>query len=177
MVKKVKDENIQKALMEFLEGYFDGEKRVYPSIKEACERNGISSAQVYRIAKRDSWQDQKNLMHTQVNEKVKESRVDKLAEERILLDDRCLQLATAGLAHVNRHFQQAGEEPLTTARLESLMRTLTSAQKVGKLALGEAQEIQKVAADVTVPDAFEQFVREVEELGRRKAAFGSHSIN
>lgn len=177
MVKKIADENIQKALMEFLEGYFDGNKRVYPSIKEAGERNGISSAQVYRIARKDSWQDQKNLMQTQINEKVKESRIDKLADERLLLDDRCFQLATVGLAHVNRHFQNAKDKSIKPSDLESLMRTLTSAQKVGKLALGEAQEIQKVAADVTVPDAFEQFVREVEELGRRKATFGSHSIN
>ena len=67
-------------------------------------------------------------------------------------------------------------EGLSVSSLRDMSHTLANAQKIGKLALGEAQEISKVAADVSIPDSFEQLIQELEELADRKASFGQHTL-
>ena len=174
------------AQQEFVEGYLnDDGVRVYPAIAEVGRRHNIPRATVYRLAKDSQWQSKRNEFLSSVDKEHRESRVKTLAEERVVFDKRCAQLVEAGLAQVAAAFTEAqslrvksgGKYKMPEQQLESLMRSLGNAQKIGKLALGEAQEIQKVAADVSVSDAFNELVREVEELGRRKASFGNHSIN
>lgn len=171
---------------EFVEGYLnEKDVRVYPTIAEVGRRNGISRTTVYRLAKEQEWQSKRDKLLAEVATKHQEKRVETLADERALFDKRCTQLVEAALSQVAAAFTEAqekrveskGKYKMPEQQLESLMRSLSNAQKIGKLALGEAQEIQKVAADVTVSEAFDELVREVEELGRRKASFGNHSIN
>ena len=190
MSKQTQTEKQIKAQQDFVEGFLDNDgARVYPTIAEAGRRHKIPRATVYRLAKENNWQERRNHLLAKVEEKRTEISARTQADERALLDKRCLQLVEAGLSQVAAAFSQAQEVrsngilvdgrkyTMPASQLESLMRSLLNAQKVGKLALGEAQEIQKVAADVSVSDAFNELVREVEELGRRKASFGNHSIN
>jgi hypothetical protein len=173
------------AKQHFVEGYLNKDgKRVYPSIADAGREHSIPRASVYRIAKEDGWQEARSSFLASVERKHNEKLSETVADERALLDKRCMQLANAALAEVAIVFSQAQTERADNPKyrlaeqiIESVTRSLGNAQKVGKLALGDAQEIQKVTTDVSVSDAFEELVREVEELGRQKASFGNHSIN
>lgn len=172
------------AKREFVEGYLnESNKRVYPSIAEAGKRNSIPRASVYRIAKEDGWQDAKAGMLKEVEQKHQEKTVDTLVDERVLLDKRCTQLANAAMAEVASAFTSAQkarqDNPdyrMPEQLIESLMRALSNAQKIGKLALGEAQEIQKVSADVAIPESFNELIRELDELAGQKASYGSHTL-
>lgn len=184
MAKVTETQNQLNAQREFVEGYLNEENtRIYPSIAEAGKRNGISRSAVYRLAKEQEWQAQRNKLLQEVNKKHNERRADTLADERTLLDRRCTQLVEAALAQVAAAFTAAqkarAENPdyvMPESQLESLMRALTNAQKIGKLALGEAQEIQKVAADVAIPDSFRRIIQDLDELAGQKASYGSHTI-
>jgi hypothetical protein len=82
------------------------------------------------------------------------------------------------IATVGRGLQELQKEKtLNTAKLRDLANALLSAQKAGKLALGEAQEIQKVTADAGIPDSFIQLCGILERVGGRKAEDGNHVIN
>ena len=182
---KVTDTQRQiQAQREFVEGYLDeNNARVYPSVAQAGKRNGISRSAVYRLAKEQKWQEQRNRLLQEVNQKHNEQRADTLADERTLLDKRCTQLVEAALAQIAAAFTDAQKKRsvnpdyvMPESQLEALMRALTNAQKIGKLALGEAQEIQKVAADVAIPESFRQIVQELDELAGQKASYGSHTL-
>ena len=85
---KVTDTQRQiQAQREFVEGYLDeNNARVYPSVAQAGKRNGISRSAVYRLAKEQKWQEQRNRLLQEVNQKHNEQRADPLADERTLLD-------------------------------------------------------------------------------------------
>ena len=67
-------------------------------------------------------------------------------------------------------------EGLSATELRELSHVAANAQKIGKLALGEAQEISKVSADVTVPESYTNLIRHLEELANQKASLGKHTI-
>jgi len=60
--------------------------------------------------------------------------------------------------------------------LRELSHVTANAQKIGKLALGEAQEISKVSADVSAPESYNNLIRHLEGLANQKAALGKHTI-
>ena len=60
--------------------------------------------------------------------------------------------------------------------LDRLASVVSEAQKIGKLALGEAQEISKVSANVTAPQSFREIVDELEQFASAKSSTGNHTI-
>jgi hypothetical protein len=65
---------------------------------------------------------------------------------------------------------------LSAAELRELSTVAANAQKIGKLALGEAQEISKVSADVSAPESYFALLEELDELANRKASAGKHTL-
>ena len=140
MSKLTQTEKQRSAQQDFVEGYLgDDGVRVYPTIAEAGRRHKIPRATVYRIAKEGKWQDKRNELLTKVDEKRSEITAKTQAEERALLDKRCLQLVEAGLAQVAAAFTQAQEArangvqqdgtryAMPASQVEALMRALLNA--------------------------------------------------
>ena len=65
---------------------------------------------------------------------------------------------------------------LPAIALERFSIVLANAQKIGKLALGEAQEISKVHADVTAPDSFNEIMEQLDELREQRAEKGGYVL-
>jgi sorbitol-specific phosphotransferase system component IIA len=106
-----------------------------------------------------------------------------MAAEAKRLDDNALQIAQALIAQVGKKISDAIERErqgtftgLSAAELRELSHVTGNAQKIGKLALGEAQEISKVSADVTAPESYIALVEELDRLAERKASLGKHTI-
>lgn len=169
----------------FVEGYLDdNQERIYPTLSDLVQHFGVSKATLYRRAKDQDWQKDKNRFQTELFSRREEDRLKLLVKEGEKLDTNSLQIAQAMLSRVGRRLHQAMQEETNNARAEALstseLRELShvaaNAQKIGKLALGEAQEISKVSADVSAPESFGDLMGQLDEVKKQLASGNSHTI-
>lgn len=172
---------------EFIEGYIDEDgRRVFASIEALAKRHNISRATIYRYSnpKQEDWQRQKNHFQTELEKEVEQNRLRDLAENAKTLDKNSLNIAQALLQRVGRRLAKSMEEErnnpeyqgMSASELRELSNVAANAQKIGKLALGEAQEISKVSADVSAPESYFALIEELGELANAKASLGKHTL-
>ena len=65
---------------------------------------------------------------------------------------------------------------MTAYDLSSIAGVVAQAQKIGKLAMGQAQEISKVSANVSAPDSLREIISELDELAAIKSSAAKHTI-
>lgn len=187
MPVKLTDQLKKQIKTEFIEGYLDDEGvRVFPSIDHLAKRHDVSRTTLYRHtnAQADDWQKQKNRFQTQLDKEVEDNRLKELVEAAKTLDRNSLNIAQALLTKVGRRIARSMEaeraDPttgaLSSAELRELSHVAANAQKIGKLALGEAQEISKVSADVSAPESYYALIESLDELANRKASLGKHTL-
>lgn len=181
MPKKLTLELEIKMRDEFVFGYLDdkGERR-YPTIEALHRRHDVAIATLRRKADKGEWQREKNRRQTEIMQKLDAERLNRLVESGKRLDDTALQLAQGMLALVGQTLQDAFNEEtdrqLHTDELRELSVVAINAQKVGKLALGQAQEISKVSADVSNPEAFREVMEQLDELATARSSRYRHTI-
>lgn len=188
--QKISEAKRLEILKEFVEGFLDSAGvRQFPSYNDLAKRHGLHHNTIYGWSRKDDWQAQKNEFHKRLGEKKREASVKSMVDASQAFDERCLQGANNMIARILRRLQTAREheqnelrggkvvEAIKPSELHQMSATLMNAQKIGKLALGEAQEIQKVTADGDIPDSFVELCRLVEGVGQRKAEEGNHIIN
>lgn len=176
MSNPIEEEIKQNMLTEFIHGVLDesGVRR-YPSIDALSRNHDVSRASLYRVAKSENWQAQKNDYQTELQSQINKDRMSKAATEAKRLDDTCVQLSMAMLTVVGKSLQEfmQSDRVITEAADASVLGNLSNvagnAQKIGKLALGEAQEISKVSANVSTPDAFRAVMDQLDELASTRA--------
>lgn len=171
---------------EFVHGYLNEEAvRVYPTLESLAKRHGLSKSTLYNYSSSESWQDQKNRYQTELQSRIDSERMDKMVAETKKLDDNCIQIAQAMLGAVGRKLQKAIEQERTNndllgiapIELSQLSQVTANAQKIGKLALGQAQEISKVSADVSNPEAFHRVMEQLDELANARSQGGSKPLH
>lgn len=172
---------------EFIEGYIDDNGvRVYPSIEALAKRHDVSRATIYRHSnpQKEDWQKLKNNFQTKMDREIEDNRLRDLVENAKTLDKNSLNIAQALLQRVGRKIAKSIEDErenpqyggISAAELRELSQVAANAQKIGKLALGEAQEISKVSADVSAPDSYNNLIRHLEGIANEKASLGKHTI-
>lgn len=186
MAKKITDELEIEIRDEFIHGYIDVDGvRKYPTIDALVKRHDVSRTRLYTRAQKEDWQGQKNRYQTELRQKLDDERMQRIVDESKRLDDTCIQLAMGMLNVVGRKIQRHMEEERDNPEYEGipahvmshLSATTANAQKIGKLALGEAQEISKVAADVSNPDAFRAVMEQLDELAAARSQGDSESLH
>jgi len=170
---------------EFIFGYVaeDGERK-YPTIEALQRRHDVAIATLRRKADKGDWQKEKNRRQTELQDKLDAERLERLVEGGKRLDDNALQIAQAMLTRVGRKLQRAFRleeddpdvERLGTDEMRELSQVTINAQKVGKLALGEAQEISKVSADVSNPEAFQEVMEQLDEIAAARSSRVKHTL-
>lgn len=184
MSRGVPESKFVRARRDFIEGVMQDEVREFLSLADIGKLHRIPKATLYRRAKKDDWQGEKNRFQTDVEQQTNETRAATIASQAAEFDKNCLQIAQGLMIEVGRKIQRSQQEQRTdpdseglpVSSLRDMSHTLANAQKIGKLALGEAQEISKVAADVSIPDSFGELIRELDELANQKASFGKHTL-
>ncbi len=170
---------------EYVQGYTDEAGVLqYPSINALVEKHGVARKTLYRRSKDEDWQAERNSFQTELAEKVKHQRIKEYVEISHRLDDNALRLAQSFMAKVARKLtedeRQLNADPeyegMSASMLDRLASVVSEAQKIGKLALGEAQEISKVSANVTAPQSFREIVDELEQFASAKSSTGNHTI-
>ncbi len=184
MTEKITEELSKQMRDEFVHGDMVNNERTYPSIDALVNKHGVARATLYRIAERDNWQDDKNRIQTSIETQLDEVRVAKIVDQGKKLDDTALTLAQGLLSTVGRKLQQglqaeqAGlkDSTLSENNLRELSQTAINAQKLGKLALGQAQEISKVSADVSSPEAFREVMEQLDQIAEARSSSHDHSL-
>lgn len=174
MAEKLTNDLKEKIRLEFLEGEVlaDGTKKDI-SIDALVKKYGVARATLFRTADRENWQEERIKFRSEYREKLSKQRMGESLKEAEKLDKTCLTLTNAFLARIIRQLrttQEAeGADPLNPERLRQLTAAALNAQKLGKLALGEPQEITKVDADISIPDAFAEVIRGLDEIAASRA--------
>ena len=205
MTNKIDDGLKLKIKDEFLHGFVDeGGVRRYLSIKALADRHDVSHVSLHRRSSSEDWQSQKNRVQTDYENAVAERRIMKMVDYGEKLDDAAINIALEMIEDASRRISedQQNRELLEniseidvdedreialakfriTSKIlrphdvTSISNTVGNAQKIGKLALGQAQEISKVSANVTTPESLREVIEELDELARAKSSGAQHTI-
>lgn len=185
MTQKLTDSLKQQIKLQFIEGYVDEQnRRNYPSIDELSKKHNVAIATLYRHSKKEDWQNQKNEFQTTIEDKIKQNRINDFVKASERLDESCIQISQALLNSIGRKLERQQNEfrksdtyeGLPNSELRDMSNTVLNAQKIGKLALGEAQEISKVSANVTNDEDFQYLVDEIQEINRSRSERANHTM-
>lgn len=170
---------------EFIHGHTDGNGAFdYPSIDSLVQKYGVPRTTLYRYASKEDWQGQRNHVQTEIDERIRSKRLKDYVEHSNRLDDNALRLAQSLMAKVARKITEDEEqlrndpdyEGMAAGVLDRLASVVGQAQKIGKLALGEAQEISKVSTNVAIPESFREIADELDAIAAAKSQSGNHTI-
>lgn len=178
MVNKIDEALRRKLKEEFVHGYMDEKGvRQYPSISALSKRHDVANISLHRWSKKENWQEEKNRVQTEYELAVQRERMELMVQHGKNLDDRAINLALAMMGDVARRMtEDQNDHKLTPYEMTSLAGVVASAQKIGKLALGQAQEISKVSANVTAPESLREIISDLDELAAAKSSAAKHTI-
>jgi hypothetical protein len=205
MTNKIDEDLKRKIKDEFVHGYMDGEGvRQYPTILALSKRHDVANVSLHRRSKSENWQAEKNRVQTEYENAVTRERMAKMLAYGSRLDDNAINLALGLMGDAGRRLsedvqnrdrlRQLSELPdgyekdeelskfflttkiLTTQDINSLGHAVANAQKIGKLALGQAQEISKVSANVELPESLREVLDQLDELAEQKASGAQHTL-
>lgn len=185
VVKAIDKSIIEKAKEDFIFGYVDEEKehRVYPSIPDLATKYGVSNNSLYRASKADEWQKEKNECQAKIEETRKEQIVKNLIAEAEKLDSNSIKVSRGAIVAAGRVVQEAlqngiGNSPgqISPVDFSRVISAASNAQRIGKLALGEAQFISKVTTNVDVPEPLREIIDELDEVRKSRSERASHII-
>ena len=181
MSNKLTDELKIKIKDQFVHGYVNElGVRNYPTVDGLVEIHNVARATLYRAVQSESWQATKNEVQTALEQIIE--------DESKRLDTNSITIAQTMLAKVARRLQEDfvelakekderknGFKPISYRELLSLSHSASNAQKIGKLALGQAQEISKVAANVSTPDALRRIFDQLDEIDAHTSSRAGHT--
>tara|TARA_R110000803_G_scaffold204542_2_gene270655 strand:+ start:1126 stop:1686 length:561 start_codon:yes stop_codon:yes gene_type:complete len=180
-------ENLKIAIRdEFVHGFTDAQAvRQYPTIDFLVKKHGVSRPTLYSYSSDENWQGQKNKVQTEIQTAIDDDRIKRIVSDAKRLDDTSVQIAQAMLTRVGRRLQKAFDAEdlnpeilgIDASELREMSVIAGNAQKIGKLALGQAQEISKVSADVSNPEAFHRVMEQLDELANARSQGGSKPLH
>mgnify|MGYP001414175275 FL=1 len=183
MTRKLTEDLKIKIKTEFVEGVLnENNVRNYPTIEALSKTYDIPRATIYRHSQKEEWQIAKNRFQTKLEQRISDARMKDMVAESRRLDTNSLQIAQALLGTIAQKMTKARDreqndidyDGLKPHELREMSTVAMNAQRIGKLALGEAQEISKVSANVVNTDEFEEVLRYLDEFAKSKSSKGNH---
>ena len=175
MAKKWTDEIKLKIKEDFVNGEYNADGLLeWPSMDALIKKYGVASATAYKYHQKEGWQAEKNRVQTFISQKRNEERSKQLIETGKKMDIRSMDIAELALEIVEKRYRRClaadsvNAEALTNGELQQLSVVATNAQRIAKLALGEAQEISKVAADVSTPESFRRIMATLDRVAEQR---------
>tara|TARA_B100000212_G_scaffold338849_1_gene316123 strand:- start:620 stop:1186 length:567 start_codon:yes stop_codon:yes gene_type:complete len=177
---KLTKELAEKIRIQFVQGIDEGtSERRYQTLDALATENNIARATLYRWSKKENWKSQQERFHEEFLQKVDAERTKQLIADSKKFDSNALSLAKILLNEVgmtlqmNQQYRQNGDTKriLSPVQLSQLSNSALTAQKLGKLALGESTENMKLNAEISDTDAFRGAMELLDEVAeqRRKA--------
>ncbi len=151
---------------EFVQGIDENSERVLFTLDELIKKYKVAQSTIYRIARTEQWKVQRDQFQQEYTEKLDRDRIKVRAKESIKFDDNSINLAKALYSTVGQVIQnnnsaiQQGKKGLPPSQINSLANAAVTAQRLAKLALGEATH----NIDATVNENTDAFRRAMELL-------------
>tara|TARA_R110000751_G_scaffold83798_1_gene167961 strand:+ start:434 stop:991 length:558 start_codon:yes stop_codon:yes gene_type:complete len=155
---KLTDKIKLKMRNEFVHGIEEEESTRFVTLDELITKHNVAQSTVYRVARNEQWKIQKDQFQQEYLKKVDKKRSADMASESIKMDNNSINLAKALYSTVGQVIQrnnqeiQKGKKGLPPTQINALANAAVVAQRLAKLALGEATH--HIDAKVTENDSF-----------------------
>lgn len=183
MTEKLTDQKLELLRRDYVEGIEDEDGiRSYPTIEALCRAHNVSRATLYRRTQEADWQGQRNAWQAEYTQQLNMKRAQRFAKQADALDSVSLGLAQGILNKLGRRLRRSiedeenQEDTMSTNEIKDLAEAGLKAQKMGKLALGEAAEITKVTSDEQIPASLSRIIRELDELAEAKSQRSNYTL-
>ena len=143
---------------EFVQGRGENENKSFPTLDELIKKHKVAQSTLYRTAQNENWKLQRDQFQQSYLEKLDKARTKEMAEESIKMDNNSINLAKALYQTVGQVIQKNnndirnGKKGLPPTQINALANAAVVAQRLAKLALGEATH--NIDAKVTENDSF-----------------------
>mgnify|MGYP001203358622 FL=1 len=161
---------------DFVNGVYNADGVIeWLSMDALIKKYRVARATAYKYHHKERWQQEKNRVQTQISHQRDEERTKQLIDEGKQMDLMSMSIAKTALKIVANRYQKCllddsrNVEALGNGELQQLSVVATNAQRIAKLALGEAQEISKIAADVSTPESFRRIMETLDRVAEDKA--------
>jgi hypothetical protein len=124
-------------------------KREYPTIAQIALGTGYGVKYLEKICARDKWREQRERFRARVEAMRRENKAKEIAEKAAQLDERFLETAEGSLAMIRKAMVRldkaiaGGNWAGASRELAALSLATMRSQRVAKLAVGEASDIQR----------------------------------
>lgn len=183
MTKEISDGLLEQMRDEYIFGVEDVQRghRHWPSASELAEKHGISKSTIYRKSK--TWQADKDRYQQEMHEKRREEMMRNMLRDAETLDGNSIKVAQGSIVAAGNFIRLAaqvgignGEGQVLPVDFQRVVTAAAAAQRIGKLALGEAQFISKVSTDVSIPDPLREIIEQLDEAREARSSRASHRL-
>ena len=185
MVKKTKQTKLTPTLLEemrnkYVQGIEDntGGRKIFTIDQLASDYN-VSKPTLYKHAKKEEWKDKQKKFQDQYLLELDIRRQKELVEESISFDKTSLRIAKSIMGLVGKCIGQniAPDKQVKPQDLVAFSNAASGAQRVAKLALGEATENMNINEDAKDSETFREAIRLLDEVADEVRAAGSSAIH
>ena len=186
MVKKTKNSKKKLTLTikeeirnKFVHGIEDnrGGRKLY-TIDELASDYGIPKPTLYKTAQREDWVLQQKRFQDKYLIELDAKRRDELVQESIQFDKTSLQLAKGLMGQIAQTLRQnSNEEKIQSSTLNSLSHALSQAQKVGKLALGQATDNVNLETNAKDTETFREALGLLDNIAEQRRKGNTKSLH
>tara|TARA_R100001443_G_scaffold86285_1_gene92951 strand:- start:265 stop:843 length:579 start_codon:yes stop_codon:yes gene_type:complete len=192
MSKKTQQNKITKDILEqirnaYVQGIDDGTgEKKYKSLDALSVEYKVAKSSLYRWAQKESWKAQQERFHTEYLERLDAERQKELVHESKQFDSNALRVAKFLLSEVgislSLNSQARTSDPnskhlLSPQAVAQLSNAALSAQKLGKLALGESTENMKLNAEISDTDAFREAMELLDTVAEQRRQTGDNPLH
>jgi DNA-binding MurR/RpiR family transcriptional regulator len=167
---KLTDSKKLKIRNDFVQGIDAEEKKLFPTLDELCKQYKVAKSTVYRVARSEGWKVQKEQLQTEYLKALDKKRSKDMANKSMKTDDRTLELADAVFSTVAHTLQKNAQDiknkkkGLRPHGITALAQAIAIAQKVSKLALGEATQKIDATINENTNEAFRRAMELLDEV-------------
>ena len=155
---------------DFVQGIDGEDKKMFPTLDELTTKYKVAKSTVYRAARSEGWKVQKEQLQTEYLKALDKKRSKDMANKSMKTDDRTLQLADAVFVSIAQTLQQnnkdiqKGKKGLPPHGITAIAQAIAIAQRVSKLALGEATQKIDATINENTNEAFRRAMELLDEV-------------
>jgi hypothetical protein len=181
---KLTDTLKERIRIEYVHGIeSDTGERTIPTLDELITKHGIPKTTLYRTSSTEGWKAQRERFQYEYMARLDEERTKNLVEESKKLDNTSINLAKLLMATVGQQMRRNSQEMmegkggLNASQVLSLSNAALSAQRLAKLALGEATQTINLNANFKDNSAFREAMELLDSVADQRRQGGDSAIH
>tara|TARA_R110000824_G_scaffold39381_8_gene119204 strand:- start:903 stop:1472 length:570 start_codon:yes stop_codon:yes gene_type:complete len=169
---------------EFVQGIDNKEGiKSLPSLEDLIKKSKVAKSTLYRVSKEENWKVEREIYQTKYKEKLDKDRIKNLADESKSFDITSVTIAKSILATVGQNISHnakninEGKQGLPPSQINALASAAVTAQRLAKLALGEATETMNINANIKDTEAFRSAMELLDSVAEQRRESDSKSVH